>query len=105
MATQSQRIDALESGIESILAMLKGEDNSSTPKGTTKRTPKGKQGKASDVGRESTFPLANLVAYQGVDESLAKGETFTYNRAKGKGTSTWKVTKVTAGIVHAVKVS
>ena len=89
--------------IAAAVQTVQGDADNTPPTSKGRGKGKGRKQGASDVGRESTFPLANLQAYQGIS-TLKAGETFTYNRAKGRGSSDWKVTKVAGGIVHAVKV-
>ena len=85
MATQANRIDALEAGQSAILEALQallGQDEQPTPA-------KGKRqaSKRQNIGRESTFNPA-VAKQNGWNGKV--GGTFHYQGKRGQ--STWKVT-------------
>lgn len=85
---------------EALASMTPAE----APKGRGKGRGKGAAKDASGVGREGSFSLANLKRHQGI-KTLRVGQTFTYNRAKGRGSSQWKVASIEGDAIIAVKVA
>lgn len=99
MATKTQPdIAAL---ISAAVADALGSMVPAEPTGRGKRSTKKD---TSGVGREGSFSLANLKRHQGV-KTLRVGQTFTYNRAKGRGSSQWKVASIDGDSIIAVKVA
>lgn len=98
MATQAERITALEQGIGQILTMLQGTQDTASPATSTR---KGRTKKTTADGRTATFKLSTLAA---LGQTATVGGTFTYVNKKGVS-GTWHVLAITDGVVTAQKVS